>query len=64
VAHLPVASMLAILALSLAPQPRFRLALAAAVLVVLSPLSNPFGNAFYGFIARRRHALSALNSKQ
>lgn len=64
-AHLPAAGFAAMLALALAPTLQARLALAAVLLFVLSPLSNFIGEPFYRLIARHRHKfLPALNSNQ
>ncbi|MBL8235995.1 MAG: DUF393 domain-containing protein [Bryobacterales bacterium] len=57
--HLPVFGMTLLTALAFAPGPQTRRAIVTGALLFLLPLSNPAGNAIYGWIARHRHELLA-----
>lgn len=55
--HLPLFAMTVLAAVALAPGAQTRRAVVATILLFLLPLSNPIGNAVYGWIARHRHEL-------
>ncbi|HEU0122878.1 MAG TPA: DUF393 domain-containing protein [Bryobacteraceae bacterium] len=57
--HLPLFAYLLVAAVALAPGPMTRRVVVASALLFLLPISNPIGNAVYGWIARRRHELLA-----
>ncbi|MBM3785503.1 MAG: DUF393 domain-containing protein [Acidobacteria bacterium] len=57
VLYLPLFWMLWLAAFALSPNAISRRVVVAAALLLLTPLSNPFGNAIYGWVARHRHEL-------
>ncbi|MFN0105839.1 MAG: thiol-disulfide oxidoreductase DCC family protein [Bryobacteraceae bacterium] len=59
VLFLPLFSMTILAAFAVAPGPQTRRAIVAATIFFLLPISDPIGNAIYGWIARHRHELLA-----
>ncbi len=57
--HLPLFAMTLLTALAFAPGPQTRRVIVSVTLLFLLPISNPVGNAIYGWVARHRHELLA-----
>ncbi len=57
--YLPAFSFTLLTLVALAPGPLSRRVVVASALLFLLPISNPVGNAIYGWIARHRHELLA-----